>query len=218
MPFTDLGSRTPAPKGLIRCGLHPAEIAGLLFLLLIVEFKGTRETVCAFQIAFKEVNEAFSRAFPLNVIEAIRCSLAFLDALVSRANLGVKSLDFEAIPSTGCWGVRVCVLDGMVWLRFSRLRRERGAPRPEGSLTNRLSAEVDVGKSSNDASSVPSPKLRRRVGRVSVLFVEVTKASGLDSFLVLPKASWRLDRDRRDEACELNASLELSEFVRRDCR
>lgn len=44
---------------------------------------------------------------------------------------------------------------------------------------NRLSAEADVGKSSNDSSSVPSPKCRRRVGRVTARFAEVMVIASL---------------------------------------
>jgi hypothetical protein len=65
------------------------------------EFGDTREKGCAFQLELKEVNGLESRLFEF--MEAMRCSLALRDALVSRANLGVESnLEVEG-------GVEDCV-------------------------------------------------------------------------------------------------------------
>lgn len=48
-----------------------------------------------FQFELKPVRELVSRAFELRAMEAIRCSLAFREALVSWANLGVGLRNFE---------------------------------------------------------------------------------------------------------------------------
>ena len=98
------------------------------------------------------------------------------------------------------------------------MRTDLGAPRPVGVLTNLLSAATDVDKSSNDSSSVPSPKLRRLVGRVRVRFAEETE-SGVDSPKLARKDSFRVDRGSRPKVlCGLSSPLELSEFVRREER
>lgn len=71
----------------------------------------------------------------------------------------------------------VCLsrIPSFVWLAV--LRSVRGAVRRLGCLTNLLSLATDVGKSSNRSSSVPSPKLRRLAGRVTVLLAAASLAS-----------------------------------------
>lgn len=66
---------------------------GLFFLVLMEEeLEGTRETGGDLQLEGSDVEGGLlSRCFELTVIEAMRCSLAILDAFVSRANRGVES-------------------------------------------------------------------------------------------------------------------------------
>lgn len=90
--------------------------------------------------------------------EAILCSLAILDALVSLANRGVNVLLLGRIDVIGGTGVSVRdAIDTVVGDSGSRLRTDRGAPCPTGVFTKRLSATADVGRSSKDSNSVPSP-------------------------------------------------------------
>lgn len=209
-----LGSCTPLPNGLINCGLFPDPERGLLFLVLMdKELDGTREIVCDRHLELRDVSALSSRFLELMFKEAMRCSLAILEAFVSRANLGMESLDLEETCCTD--GGTGSFLAGIVWLRVSLFRRVLGAPRPEGLLINLLSADDEVGRSSNDANSLPSPKFRRRVGRVSVRFPPARKFSGLVSLGFPSKMSERLDRDERDASpWELNVSFKVSEFVR----
>ena len=87
--------------------------------------------------------------------EAILCSRAILEALVSLANRGLKELGREGaldvIIGTGV-SVRRAVGDCA-----SRLRTDFGGPCPTGVLINWLSRVADVGRSSNESSSFPSP-------------------------------------------------------------
>lgn len=115
---------------------------------------------------------------------------------MSRANRGVdaRGLEIEG-------GVEDKVGDspgGVMWLWLSLARTDRGAPRPAGFLVNLLSVETDVGKSSKDSNSVPSPKLRRRVGRVSVRLAVGLVLSVLLSSRLRRKDSGRFDRDNRE--------------------
>lgn len=102
--FLHLASCTPAPIGLIKWGFDVGLFAGLVFRLR----KGTvpgdiRGMGWAFQVELEDVSGLVSRF--LEFIEAMRCSLAFRLALVSRANRGVGlSLDAEG-------GVDVCAGD-----------------------------------------------------------------------------------------------------------
>lgn len=126
----------------------------------------------------------------------MRCSLAFLEAFVSRANLGVTLFSLTVALGVACSLVASAFAE-LDWPWLSLLLSVLGTPRPEGCFTNLFSAEEDVGKSSKSANSEPSPKLRRRVGRVSVLLLAATNVSGLDSLRVLPVVSWRVDRGSR---------------------
>lgn len=85
---------------------------------------------------------------------------------------------------------------------------------------NLLSAEVDVGKSSKEANSVPSPKLRLLVGRVSVRFAGPPVVASVQVSSRLRRIwSGRAGRDSREMVpCEPKTSLALSELVRRDER
>lgn len=108
-----------------------------------------------------------------------RCSRAIRLAAVSRANLGVFSFVFlGGIVGVFCWkgvimrsgrdrGALLLLDDGRIAL---------GKPRPAGCLMNFDSFVAEVGKSSNTSSSVPSPKLRRRVGRVTVFLAAASRA------------------------------------------
>ena len=155
-----LASWTPTPMGLIKWGLVPGAIDLPFLFLRVAELEGNRDVVWDFQFALRDGSELASRFFKLEFIEAMRCSLAFLEAFVSLANRGVDTGVFDAATGVGGW-VGVSTRGSIVWPWFSLLRSDLGAPRPVGYLTNLLSAEEEVGKSSNDSSSVPSPKFRR---------------------------------------------------------
>lgn len=211
-----LASCTPDPRGLIRWGLDEDLVTGLDLRLRTGAALGEmRETTgWGFQFEFKEERGVVSRV--REFIEAIRCSRALRDALVSRANLGVGFSGLETEGGVDWVGDSI---GGVIRLWLSRERTDRGAPRPAGFLVNLLSVDAEVGKSSNDSSSVPSPKLRRLVGLVRVRLVVDPVVSVPDSPKLSRRLSGREGRDSRENVlCGLRRSLELSEFVRREER
>lgn len=142
-----------------------------------------------FQLELKEESGVVSLSLFkfLLPIEAMRCSLALRDAFVSRANLGIEVGGFEVDGGVVSWPWpwlgRGDSAGGVLRLWLSLARTDRGAPRPMGFLVYLLSVETDVGRSSKDSSSVPSPKLRRFVGLVRVRFPD----GEMVSVLVSPK-------------------------------
>lgn len=204
--------------GLIKCGLDVDLEFGLPFRLLIVaDAGGILEIGWDFQLELKAERGFGSRAFELIAMDAMRCSLAFLDAFVSRANLGVglRNLEVDGDVKDGV-GDSSC--GGSIRLWLSLARTDLGAPRPVGVLTNLLSASTDVDRSSNDSNSVPSPKLRLLAGRVMVRLVEL-RESALGSPNPARNGSLRVGRESRETVpCGLRSPPELSEFVRRDER
>lgn len=70
-----------------------------LFLNVTELFEEARNVLWAFQFALRDGSELASRFFTF--IEAMRCSLAFLEAFVSRANRGVESGVLGAIMGVG---------------------------------------------------------------------------------------------------------------------
>ncbi len=104
--------------------------------------------------------------------DPIRCSRAILDALVSRANRGVKSCFGGLSGVAGVEGGNSIFADAVLWRLESpsllRICTDLGAPRAIGCLTNFDSVVADVGKSSKTSSSLPSPKALRRMGFVTV--------------------------------------------------
>jgi hypothetical protein len=96
---------------------------------------------------------------------------------------------------------------------MSLLLSDFGAPRPTGCLTNLFSSVAEVGRSSKISSSVPSPKLRRLVGFVIVLF-----AADGRSLLLLPGVSGRRLDSRDIDLRGIGPSFEPSESWRRKCR
>jgi hypothetical protein len=82
--------------GLIRCGFDVDFALGLLFRLRIDVEGGALEIGWDFQFELKLEREFDSRLFEFIAMEAMRCSLAFLDALVSWANLGVGLRNLSA--------------------------------------------------------------------------------------------------------------------------
>lgn len=126
---------------------------------------------------------AFSRG--LYVVETCRCSLAMRLAAVSRANRGTFNSGLLGV--SGVIGIGVSapplvlrlVVELPIWLCPSLLLRDLGAPRPTGCLMNLLSALADVGRSSKMSSSLPSPKLRRRVGFVMVFLAAAASSAGV---------------------------------------
>jgi hypothetical protein len=84
-----LASCTPEPRGLIRWGLDEDLVMGFDLRLRTGAALGEmRETTgWGFQFEFTEARGVVSRV--REFMEAIRCSRAFRDALVSRANRGV---------------------------------------------------------------------------------------------------------------------------------
>ena len=206
--------------GLIKCGLDADFRPGFGFRHRTGAAVGEIRERGAFQLEF-ELNGA--RGFAsriLEFIEAIRCSRAFREALVSRANRGVEwvALDVEGGLEDG-GGDSWDSSGGIVRLWLSLVRMDRGAPRPVGFLTNLLSVEADVGRSSNDSNSVPSPKLRRLVGRVSVRLEVDPVFPVFVSPRLRRKGSGRADRDSREIVPGgLRRSPEFPELVRREDR
>lgn len=140
-------------------------VSDLFFRLRTGAALGERRVMgCGFQLELKEDRGVGSRF--LVFMEAMRCSLALRDALVSRANLGIEVEGFEVDGGVESWPGDSTGGVLRLWLSFART--DRGAPRPIGVLVYLLSVETDVGRSSKDSNSVPSPKLRRLVGRVRV--------------------------------------------------
>lgn len=143
--------------GLINCGLGPEIEPDNPFLLLMDPVAdGVRETFGNFQFELRGVSGLFSRSFEIADIEAMRCSLAFLDALVSRANRGRDDCCRDG-AFLGCACCGTSDFWGADWLMLNLFLKDRGAPRPLGCLTNLFSVVADVGKSSKEANSVPSP-------------------------------------------------------------
>lgn len=66
-----------------------------------------------FEFELRGPSGLLSRLFRLNAIEAIRCSLAFLEAFVSRANRGVRSHDVGTVLEVD-GGFRTSVREGRV--------------------------------------------------------------------------------------------------------
>lgn len=90
--------------GLIKCGLDVELAFDLPFRLLIVaEAGGILEIGWDFQFEVKVERGFGSRAFELIAMDAMRCSLAFLDAFVSRANLGVGLRNLEVDGDVKDW-------------------------------------------------------------------------------------------------------------------
>ena len=82
--------------GLINCGLDVDLAFVLPFRLLIVaDAGGILEIGWVFQFELNVERGFGSRLLELVAMEAMRCSLAFLDAFVSRANLGVGLRNLE---------------------------------------------------------------------------------------------------------------------------
>lgn len=94
-----LASWTPTPMGLIKWGLVPGAIDLPFLFFRVAELEGDRDVVCDFQFALRDGSELASLLFKFKFIEAMRCSLAFLEAFVSRANRGV-----DAGAATGVGG------------------------------------------------------------------------------------------------------------------
>jgi hypothetical protein len=152
-------------------------------------------------------------------MEAMRCSLALRDAFVSRANLGIEVGGFEVDGGVESWPWpgRGDSAGGVLRLWLSLARTDRGAPRPMGFLVYLLSVETDVGRSSKDSNSVPSPKLRRFVGLVRVRFPDGEMVSVLVSPKLKRCPSERLERESRENVpVGLKRSLDPSELVRRE--
>lgn len=211
-----LASCTPDPRGLIRWGLDEDLVTGFVLRLrtgaALCEMRLT--TGWGFQFEFKEERGVVSRV--REFMEAIRCSRALREALVSRANLGVV---FSGLETDGGVDRVGDSIGGVIRLWLSRERTDRGAPRPAGFFVNLLSVEAEVGRSSNDSSSVPSPKLRRLVGLVKVRFVVDPVVSVPESPRLNRRLSGREGRDSRENVpWGLRRSPELSELVRRDER
>src|SRR5271154_6696404 len=101
---------------------------------------------------------------------------------------------------------------------MSLLLSDFGAPRPTGCLTNLFSSVAEVGRSSKISSSVPSPKLRRLVGFVIVLFAAAANISGGRSLLLLPGVSGRRLDSRDIDLGGIGPSFEPSESWRRKDR
>lgn len=102
----------------------------------------------------------------------------------------------------------------------SLLRRDFGAPRPIGCLTNLLSMVAEVGRSSKISSSVPSPKFRRRAGFVMVFLAARVNSGGATFRPVGPRpgVSGRCVRREKDLGTNAPPSLESPESCRRECR
>ena len=141
---------------MISCGLDPPGRDALPFLLLAVSIESVCRGVCGpFQLVLKGARGALSRFRVGRDSEAILCSRAIREALVSLANRGLKELGREGaldvMIGTGV-SVRRAIGDCA-----SRFRIDLGGPWPTGVLMNWLSRVADVGRSSNDSSSFPSP-------------------------------------------------------------
>ena len=201
---------------MIRWGLDEDLVTGLALWLRTGAALGEMRFIAGwgFQFEVKEERGGVSRVREFR--EAIRCSRALREAFVSRAKLGVV---FSGLETDG-GVVRVGdSIGGVIRLWLSRERTDRGAPRPAGVFANLLSVEAEVGRSSNDSNSVPSPKLRRLVGFVRMRFVDDQVVSVPESPRLNRKLSGREGRDSRENVpWGLRTSPELSELVRREER
>ena len=91
----------------------------------------------------------------LDLVPAKRCSRAFLLAAVSRAKRGVWSI-FGGLR--GVCGIGVAILSGMGSLeRLGCCRNDLLLATLRGAFSNTFSFVAEVGRSSKESSSWPSP-------------------------------------------------------------
>jgi hypothetical protein len=102
--------------GLISCGRVDEIEPDFPFLFLNDPgVDGAREIFWVFQFELKGVSGTFSRSLGIEDIEAMRCSLAFREAFVSRANLGTNNRCWYGgggLTATGICCVALSGFDG----------------------------------------------------------------------------------------------------------
>lgn len=143
--------------------------------------------MCAFQLSVIGVSGPLccGSLGGLYVVEICLCSLAILLAAVSRAKRGTLRSGLLGVIGVDGIGVSAPPLvlrldvEGAKCDCPSLLLRDLGAPRPIGILVNLLSALAEVGRSSKISSSVPSPKLRRRVGFVTAFLAAAASSAAV---------------------------------------
>lgn len=141
---------------------------------------GVRAAICAGQLVL--VANTLSLRFATGTPRLFVAPLFSLDSLAMRlAAVSLAKRGKLSVARDGLFGVAGGIGVVILSRELKRLgsicvRSEDGGGRELGGLTKRCSFVADVGRSSKSSSSVPSPKLRRREGRVTVRLAAASRA------------------------------------------